>query len=259
VRKGLAIPEEGARAMSEDRGMPADALLAEQSDYYRQRAPEYEDWWFRRDRYDRGEDANARWFAEVSTVEAELDRFGPQGRVLELACGTGIWTRRLARDAERLTAVDGSAEMLALNHAALQDPAVDYLHADLFTWEPTETYDVCFFSFWLSHVPEERFQPFWEKVRRALGPRGRVFFLDSARSERASAADHKLPVRGEETMLRRLKDGREYRIVKRFHEPQELGSRLADIGWTVQVKSTPEYFVYGQGCHSASTHVRSKD
>jgi hypothetical protein len=41
-------------------------LLAEQACYYRERAGEYEDWWFRRGRYDRGADANARWFAEVA-------------------------------------------------------------------------------------------------------------------------------------------------------------------------------------------------
>ncbi len=239
--------------MSGDHRIPADRLLAEQGDYYRQRAPEYDDWWFRRDRYDRGEEANSKWFAEAAEVEAALDRFGPRGRLLELACGSGIWTRRLARSAARLTAVDGSTEMLDLNRARLGgSTAVTYLHSDIFAWEPTETYDVCFFSFWLSHVPEERFEPFWAKVRRALEPEGRVFFLDSAPSERASAADHKLPAAGEETMLRRLKDGREYQIVKRFYEPDALQRRLADFGWTVRVESTPEYFIYGRGCPAVS-------
>lgn len=233
--------------MSEGSKIATDALLAEQGDYYRRRAAEYEDWWFRRDRYDRGEQANARWFAEGAEVEAALDRFRPRGRVLELACGTGIWTRKLAHRAERLTALDGSAEMLSLNRANLRDPTVEYLQADLFSWEPSGTYDVCFFSFWLSHVPEEHFEPFWEKVHRALDPEGRVFFLDSARSERASAADHKLPDPGEETMLRRLRDGSEYRIIKRFHEPEALERRLLDLGWSVEVNSTTEYFIFGQG------------
>jgi hypothetical protein len=38
-----------------------DCLLAEQVEYYRQRAGEYEDWWFRRGRYDHGPAANAAW------------------------------------------------------------------------------------------------------------------------------------------------------------------------------------------------------
>jgi SAM-dependent methyltransferase len=245
-------PRQEAQAMSEEQRNPTDALLAGQGDYYRQRAPEYEDWWFRRDRYDRGAEANSKWFAEVAAVEDALERFEPRGNVLELACGTGIWTRRLACSAARLTALDGSTEMLELNRASLGDPAVEYRHTDLFTWRPSEAYDVCFFSFWLSHVPEERFDQFWETVRRALRPDGRVFFLDSARSERASAADHKLPEAGEQTMLRRLRDGREYQIVKRFYDPEQLQRRLGDLGWAVRVESTPEYFLYGQGAPAVS-------
>lgn len=89
-----------------------DDLLAEQANYYRQRAGEYEDWWFRRGRYDHGHEANARWFADAAEVQAVLERFDPAGNVLELACGTGLWTQRLAPHAATVTAIDGSPEML---------------------------------------------------------------------------------------------------------------------------------------------------
>ena len=223
-----------------------DGLLAEQAHYYRERASEYEDWWFRRGRYDHGPEANARWFADAAEVEVALERFDAAGDVLELACGTGLWTQRLASHAAGVTAIDGSPEMIELCRARVNDPHVTYVQADLFAWEPTRTYDVCLFGFWLSHVPEERFEAFWEKVRRAVGSGGRVFFVDSLRSQQASAIDHKLPDLGEETMLRRLADGREYRIVKRFHEPQPLQQRLADLRWNTLVQTTSEFFIYGQ-------------
>ncbi len=228
-----------------------DDLLAEQAHYYRERAGEYEDWWFRRGRYDHGPQTNARWFADAAEVEVALERFDPAGDVLELACGTGLWTQRLASYATGVTAVDGSPEMIELCRARVNDPHVTYVQADLFAWEPTRTYDVCVFGFWLSHVPEERFEAFWEKVRRAVGSRGRVFFIDSLRSQQASAVDHVLPDQGDETMLRRLADGREYRIIKRFHEPQPLQQRLADLGWNVLVQTTGEFFVYGQATPAA--------
>ncbi len=221
-------------------------LLAEQARYYRERAGEYDDWWFRRRRYDRGADANARWFAEVAEVQDALERFQPAGRVLELACGTGLWTRRLVAHADTVTAVDASTEMIELAHAGLNDPKVSYVQADLFEWEPPASYDVCFFSFWLSHVPEAQFENFWAKIGRALGPEGRVFFVDSLPSDLASSVDHRLPDLGEETMTRRLDDGREFRIVKRFYKPHALHQRLADLGWDVQVQTTPEFFIYGQ-------------
>lgn len=222
-----------------------EGLLAEQVRYYRARAGEYEDWWYRRGRYDHGAEANARWFAEAAKVQEDLDRFKPAGRVLELACGTGLWTGRLAAHAEHVTAVDASPEALEIARAKVTAGNVDYLQADLFAWEPQESYDVCFFSFWLSHVPGERMASFWAKVHRALAPGGRVYLIDSARSERASARDHDLQEPQEEVMLRRLADGREFQIVKHWFELQALQRRLAELGWRAAVKSTDEFFLYG--------------
>ena len=147
--------------------------------------------------------------------------------------------------ARSLTAIDASSEVLELARARVGDPRVEYVQADLFAWEPERTYDVCFFSFWLSHVPEERFEEFWKKVERAVAPDGRVFFVDSLRSDLASAVDHQLPAPDEQIMLRRLADGREYRIVKSFHEPGALQLRLAELGWSASVERTPEFFLYG--------------
>jgi SAM-dependent methyltransferase len=213
--------------------MELDALLDEQKRYYRERAQEYDDWWFRRGRYALGPEAAALWAADVAEVEAALETFAPAGAVLELAGGTGLWTRHLVCHARSLTVVDASEETLALNRRRVGDPAVEYVHADVFAWEPPRTYDVCFFSFWLSHVPEPRFDDFWRLVRSALAPDGRAFLVDSGRAEGAHA-----PARSEGEELRRLSDGREFRIVKRYFEPRELERRLAELGFELVARTT---------------------
>jgi 2-polyprenyl-3-methyl-5-hydroxy-6-metoxy-1,4-benzoquinol methylase len=223
-----------------------ERLLAEQVRYYRDRAGEYEDWWFRRGRYDHGPESNAAWMAEAAQVQADLDRFKPAGRVLELACGTGLWTGPLAAHATHVTAIDASAEALEIARAKVPAANVEYVEADLFAWEPERTYDVCFFSFWLSHVPMERLQPFWEKVGRALAPGGRVYLIDSARSARASARDHALAEPDQEMMLRRLADGREYHIVKHWFQAAALQTQLVELGWSARIQATREFFIYGQ-------------
>jgi SAM-dependent methyltransferase len=223
----------------------SDDALAEQRLYYAERAPEYDDWWFRRGRYELDEEGNASWAADVAEVETALDAFYPRGDILELAAGTGLWTRRLAPSARRLVAVDASAETLALNHARLGRAAdVEYVVADLFAWEPPARFDLCFFGFWLSHVPADRFEDFWTLVRSALRPDGRVFLVDSG----AGDAAHTGVPAGGELETRRLSDGREFRIVKRRWEPRGLEQRVEPLGFELDLATSGNgHFLYGGG------------
>jgi 2-polyprenyl-3-methyl-5-hydroxy-6-metoxy-1,4-benzoquinol methylase len=222
------------------------AQLREQIAYYRARATEYDEWFLRLGRYDHGEEQNRQWFGEVAEVERALMQFAPRGRVLELACGTGWWTEQLVRYADQVTAVDASSEVIALNQAKLGlRENVHYQQADLFTWQPAHTYDVVFFSFWLSHVPPAHVDAFWEMVRRCLRPGGRVFFIDSLFSETSSASGHHQEGAAAVTTIRRLNDGRDYRIFKVFYHPEELEAQLASLGWRAEVTYTTEYFLYG--------------
>jgi len=220
-----------------------DELLSEQRRYYRARAPEYDDWWFRRRRYALDAEAEESWFADVAALEAALGRFDPAGDVLELAAGTGIWTSRLVTYADRLTAVDASPEVLSRNRQR-SGSGVEHVVADIFTWEPLRRFDACFFAFWLSHVPRERVGEFWELVARALRPDGRVFLIDNAR-----AGDPRHTVGTTAEVARRsLADGREFDIVKRFWSPAELERELAALGFAVAAAETPNrHFLYASG------------
>jgi SAM-dependent methyltransferase len=214
-------------------------LVGEQKRYYAERAPEYDDWWYRRGRYELEPDALARWQADAAEAEAALEKFAPGGTALELAAGTGIWTRRLVQLVERVVAVDANAETLALN-----TPDAELVHADVFAWEPLERFDLVFFSFWLSHVPEERFDAFWSLVRATLGPGGHVFLVDSGAGDTAHTGTDQED--GEET--RSLADGRTFRIVKRRWRPDELAERVRSLGFEVDLHDTANgHFLYGGG------------
>jgi demethylmenaquinone methyltransferase/2-methoxy-6-polyprenyl-1,4-benzoquinol methylase len=218
--------------------------LGEQLEYYRARAGEYDEWFQREGRYDRGLDHRQAWFGEVARVEAALRNELPRGEVLELACGTGLWTRHLAQWHSRVVAIDASPEVIAINRHRVQSDRVDYVVADVFAWQPNALFDAVFFGFWLSHVPLEEFERFWTIVRASLKDGGRVFFVDSLLEQSSTARDHE-ELNRSGLATRRLNDGREFRIVKIFYEPADLERRLAALGWRGWVRSSGSFFVYG--------------
>lgn len=221
--------------------------LQEMIRYYRARAGEYDEWFYRKGRYDRGPESNERWFAEVDEIFAALDACGFEGDILELAPGTGIWTERLARVASTMTAVDASREMIEINRARVASDRVSYVQADLFSWRPERLYDAVFFGFWISHVPLERLDGFLASVAAMLRPGGKVFFVDGRREPTSTAADHQLPAPQSQTMIRKLNDGRAFEIVKNFYDPADLAARCARVGLEAEVRETATYFLYASG------------
>ena len=162
-------------------------VLQEQIAYYRARAGEYDEWFYRRGRYDYGTKANAEWFAEAAEVMKALAAIGPVGETLELACGTGIWTRELLKISQEVTAIDAAPEMLAQHRQNIPNPHVIRQQANIFNWVPSQEYDLVFFSFWLSHVPPGRCDAFLAKAVRAVRPGGHLFIVDSRFSEQSGA------------------------------------------------------------------------
>ena len=198
-----------------------DVLLTEQLAYYRAAAAEYDRPYTERE--------------ELRRLPAVVDDLPIGEDVLELACGTGQWTVRLAARARSVTAVDAAAEVLAVARARVPSPNVRFLQADLFTWRPSRRYDTVFFAFWLSHVPPTRLSEFWSTVAAMLAPGGRAIFVDdgpAAAADEDGVADGPVP-----TVLRRLDDGRQYRVVKVFHDARTLAENLTALGWTVRVRS----------------------
>lgn len=181
-----------------------DALLQQQIDYYRARAPEFDQMYTRKGRYDLGEVENERWHDEIEVVRRSIADTGIGGKVLELACGTGIWTQVIFDHITNLTAVDASPEMIALHRQRFKSQKIEYVHADLFDWKPTQRYDAVLFGFWISHVPEERFVPFWEMIASALAPGGKFFFVDNLKSSHPTAHNHRTTERDDSSMTRRL-------------------------------------------------------
>jgi SAM-dependent methyltransferase len=221
--------------------MNDEALIREQIEYYRQRAAEYDE---------TSAPPGDPLAAYGRRIEEALDDFRPTGNVLEIASGTGTWTRNLLKNAAAVVALDASPEMHEQARRKLGgDGRVRYVEADVLSWQPEDHYDVVFFSNWLSHVPPGRFDDFWATVRAAIAPQGRVFFVDELKDawrneEHLSEEfvhDPSVPI-----VRRPLLDGRTFNVVKVFWDENDLKERLSSLGWDITVQTVGPFF-WGQG------------
>lgn len=268
ARAALSAPAKAAPA-----GTPAPSAASETAPasdpdliaYYQARAPEYDDWYLRRGRYEHGPIHDAAWNAELDAAGRWLDNLPIAGRIVELAAGTGWWSPLLAskgelwmydaaeaplvRARERLVAhqlrahlhlrdawAEPSADASAAEGASGNGPAGDESSAD---GSPA---DALFAGFWLSHVERARTGAFLALAARWLAPGGRIALIDSLPDPRSGAVDHEPPA--DDRSVRRLDDGREFSIVKVHRSADEIAAALTGAGFRdVEVTTTGRFFV----------------
>ncbi|MDK3157348.1 metallophosphoesterase family protein [Kamptonema cortianum] len=218
-------------------------ILEEQLEYYRARAEEYDQsvGGIGSASAVQSEDSSAPADAEWQQIVSALHALSPAGDVLELACGTGIWTQELLKISRSITALDGSPEMLRLNQAKIGgEAAVRYQCADLFSWEPEQQYDMVFFAFWLSHVPPTHLSTFINKVFRATKTGGRVFIVDEPKGGIRLSGVNEQDVYQQRT----LQDGRSFEIVKIYYDPHQLQEELRKCGFQIEAVMVGNAFFY---------------
>jgi len=236
LKSALAERSGATMPVADDR-----AMLIE---YYEARAAEYDDWYLRRGRYERGPVHDAAWNAELDAAGRWLDALPVRGEIVELAAGTGWWSPLLASKGE-LSCYDAAGA--ALDRARERLLAHDlraHLHVRDAWAEPDREVDALFAGFWLSHVSRAEIVPFLELVRRWLRPGGTFAFIDSLDDAYSGAADHPRPIG--DRALRRLADGRAFEIVKVYRDPAELRDALERAGFVAaDVATTGRFFVHG--------------
>lgn len=209
--------------------------------YYDERAAEYDQWYLLEGIYS-GLTDRARWNAELALLADRVSEFGA-GRILEIAPGTGWWTRHLARRG-RVVGVDWASRMLAETRKRAAETTL--VRGDSYALPfRNASFDSCFFSFWISHVPHARLDEFLQGVRRAVRPGARIMAVDNAASGWDVAGFRGPPQPGKEYLHKRpLTDGSKHQVLKIFHSPQTLAAALAPLGQVVEAATTGRYIVF---------------
>ncbi|MEW5796722.1 MAG: class I SAM-dependent methyltransferase [Candidatus Zixiibacteriota bacterium] len=184
-------------------------------EYYRARAPEYEQVYYR--------DDPARQ-AELSAESERLARLAAGKTVLELACGTGWWTKAMSADAARIVATDIAGETIALAREKTYGCEVEFLVADMFTHEfEREAFDLVVLRFWFSHHPRQDFAKLFDILTRPLRRGGLIWMMDNnPPAPGTGGLTHQTDKHGNNYKLRTLSNGQSYLVLKNYFSRNEL-------------------------------------
>ncbi len=183
--------------------------------YYSRRASEYETIYHR-------DDPTRQ--AEQRDLETAMNACLKDRAVLEVACGTGYWTERLAGHARRIIAVDASNETLEIAQSKTYPREnVEFQIGDAFKLEFTEAFNGGLANFWLSHVPKAQLETFLKGFHACLEPGAQVFMADNVFYPQAtSGAPFRKPGFEDAFALRTLEDGSSFEIIKNYYGADDL-------------------------------------
>jgi SAM-dependent methyltransferase len=204
------------------------------SDYYQQRAPEYDEVYAKPERQ-----------ADLAELTVLLRPLVAGRHVLELAAGTGYWTQVIARAAASVTATDLNPETLAI--AATRDyggaePLL--LTADAYRPDAVPgDFDLIFCGFWWSHVGRADIGRFLAAISARVPSGARLVLTDNRYVPGSNHPITRTGPDGDTYQRRRLHDGREFEVLKNFPSRDQLATDLRPYGTSLSYSELTYYWL----------------
>lgn len=205
-------------------------------EYYSKRAEEYDDIYHRSDKIRLKEQ---KFLADyiVQTFKKKL--------VLELACGTGFWTRHLLKSAKKILATDYSNNMLKIaSYRLAKNSNIILLKADAYN-PPISfpKYNAAMANFWFSHIPGKKIKKFLNTLHSRLAKNSVVIFIDGVYieglgGELVSKDKHK-----DTFKMRTLSSGEQFDILKNYYSEKELKEIFSKYSTRLEIKYLTNFWV----------------
>jgi ubiquinone/menaquinone biosynthesis C-methylase UbiE len=190
--------------------------------YYNERAREYDKVYFR---------DNPQRQSEIAQLYAMSRRTLADRNVLDIACGTGFWTKIISEKARSITGID-------INPATLEEARkknylcpIDFIIGDFFDLPfGKDAFDGLLATFVLSHIKRQDINELYNSIRKMVKAGSPVFLCDNNLIcemipdliwDKPHINSYK---------KRRLENGDEYLILKNYFSQEELADRLGNWG-----------------------------
>jgi ubiquinone/menaquinone biosynthesis C-methylase UbiE len=182
------------------------------NEYYSKRANDYEQIYHRNNPVRQSEQAKIKNLLRNS--------FGNKS-VLEIACGTGYWTKAVAQTAQSITAVDNSTEMLEV--AKAKNIKAHFINDNAYTLNNVnDEFNAGLANFWFSHIPKDQINIFLTTFHKKLLPGSTVIMAENILNKDIGGEYIKKDEDVNTYKLRTLNDGTTYQILKNYYNEEEL-------------------------------------
>ncbi len=202
--------------------------------YYAARAAEYDDVYLKPERQD-----------DIASLSSILRTLLAGRSVLEVACGTGFWTEKIAVTASHVHATDVNDSVLEIASEKLRyQPNVTIARDDAFVLSTTTgVFSAGFAGFWWSHMRKgEQLSQFLDSLHARLQPGTLVVFADNRYVEDSSLPITREDADGNTYQNRRLKDGTEHEVLKNFPGEIECRDTLQGRGFMLDFRALKYYW-----------------
>ena len=201
--------------------------------YYRQRAKEYEKIYHKPERKD-----------NLFQAEMLLHKIFANREVIEIACGTGFWTERIAKAARSILATDINDTVIEIAQSKAYPPLkVSFRIADLYKIPAVKRYESLFGGFIWSHIPLEELSSFINVINNLVVPGGMVVLMDNNYVEGSNLPITHTDENGNTWQTRQLEDGTRHKVLKNFPTDDFLHHVLKDKATDIRVINLKYYWI----------------
>jgi ubiquinone/menaquinone biosynthesis C-methylase UbiE len=195
------------------------------AEYYRQRAPQYDVLY-----------KTPEWREDLAWLKRWVAHRTARRSVLEVAAGTGFWTKAAAAAATAVTATDCNPEVLALASKRRLGRHVTFAVADAYALPKFDgVFAAGMAHLWWSHVDKRREHQFLRDFTSRLVPGAELVMIDQLYVDGYSMPAFRRDRAGNRYELRSLGNGRVFQVIKNYPTPEQLQASMNRFCEGVQI------------------------